>query len=76
VICYGLDRLGIKFQKGQDFRHLYTPAPGLTQPPVWVSFLGESGWDVTMTNRPHLALRSKKEYSYTSILPLGLHGLS
>jgi hypothetical protein len=30
---------------------------------------------VALTTYPHLAPRLKKEYSYTSITPLGFHGL-
>jgi hypothetical protein len=36
---------------------------------------GQSAQDVTYTTHPHLVPRLKKEYSYTSTSPLGLHGL-
>jgi hypothetical protein len=38
-------------------------------------FLGLSDRGVELTTHPHLAPRLKKEYSYTSTPPLGLHGL-
>jgi len=57
------------------------PALGPTQPPVkWL--LGPTGGvkqlgsGKAMTTHPHLALRLRKEYSYTSPPPLHLHGLS
>jgi hypothetical protein len=36
---------------------------------------GYSGRGVELTTHPHLVPRLKKEYSYTSTPPLGLHGL-
>jgi len=43
----------------------------------WVPGLsrGYSGQGMALTTHPHLVLRLKKEYSYTSTPPLGLHGL-
>jgi len=35
--CYGLDGMGIEYQRGQGFLHLSKPALGSTQPPMqWV----------------------------------------
>ena len=36
---------------------------------------GKGGRGVASTTHPNLAQRLKKEYSYTSTLPLGIHGL-
>jgi hypothetical protein len=38
-------------------------------------FRGLSGRNMALTINPHLAQRLKKEKSYTSTSPLGLHGL-
>ena len=59
---------------GRDFPRLSTPALGLTQPlKQWVPEVKrpERGCD----HPPFLASRLKKEYSYTSIPPIGLRGL-
>jgi hypothetical protein len=32
-------------------------------------------WGMALTTNPHLALRFKKEYNYTSTPTLGLHGM-
>ena len=76
--CYGLDGPGIESRWGRCFPHLSRPALRPTQPPIqWVPGLyrGYSGRGVTLTTHRHLASRLKKEYSYTSIPPLGLIGL-
>ena len=59
---------------GRDFPLLSTPALGLTQPPKqWVQEVKRPGRGYD--HPPFLASRLKKEYSYTSIPPLGLRGL-
>jgi len=38
-------------------------------------FREQGGKGLTLTTHPHLAPRLKKEFAYTSTLPLGLRGL-
>jgi len=65
---YGLVGLGIEFRLGWDFTHPSRPALGLTQNPVQykdqVSFPGVKWPRRGNDHSPHLAPRSKKEYSY------------
>jgi len=75
---YGLDGPEIESRCGRNFLHPPRPALRPTQPTVqWVPGLsqGSSGRGVALTTHPHLALRLRKEYSYTSTHPLGLRGL-
>jgi hypothetical protein len=70
---------GLNPRRGQNFPHTYRPALGSTQPPVQcVAGLFPGGkvaevWPWPPT--PHQVLRLKKEYSYTSTPPPGLHSL-
>jgi hypothetical protein len=76
---YGLNGPRIECRWGRAFPHPSRPTLGPTQPAVQlvsglfprVKAAGGGG----VEHPPHLALRLKKEYSYTSIAPLGLHGL-
>ena len=76
---YGLDGLGIETRWRRDLPHPSSPALEPTQPPVQLVTgslsRGQSCEGVAFTTNPHLAPRLKKEYSYTSTSPLGLHGL-
>ena len=64
---YGLYGPGIE---SRDFPHLSRPALGPTQSFPAVKRPGEG-----VHHPPHLPPRLKKEQSYTSAPPLGLHGL-
>ena len=75
---YGLDGPGIESRWGRDFPHPPRSALGPTQPPIHCVpglYRGQNGRGVALTIQPHLAPMLKKEYSYTSISPLGLRGL-
>ena len=71
---YGLDGAGIESRWGQNIPRLSSPALGPTQRPIkWVPEIKRQGRGVN--TQPHLALRLKKELSYTSTPALGPHGL-
>jgi len=76
---YGLDGPGIWSRWERDFSHLFRPTLGAIQPPVkWVPALlpvGKTAWVVVFLAYPYLAWMLKKEYSYSSMLPLCLYGL-
>ena len=75
---YGLDGPGIELGQGRDFPYPSRQPLRPTQPPIqWVPCLsrGHSGRGVALTIHPYLSLRLKKEQSYTSTPPLGLHDL-
>ena len=75
---YGLDGPGIESRWRRDFPHPSIQALGSTQPPIqWVP--GLSSWEKLpgrgVEHPPHLALRLKKLYSYTSVPTYGPCGL-
>ena len=78
VTRHGLDGPGSNTGGGRDFPHLSRPTVG-PHPSSYTmgtgSFPGVKRPAVGLTTHPHLAPRLKKEYSYTSTLPLGLRGL-
>jgi hypothetical protein len=76
---YGLDSPGIKSRKGRNFPHTSRPVLGPTQPLIRLGigslFRGLKRPGRSLNHSPPHSARLKEEYSYTSILPLGLHGL-
>ena len=79
---FELDRSGIEPQWGRDFSHPFRPASRPTQTLVQrVTYLfpgrkADGAWrGVALTTHTYLTPVLKKEYSYTSIPPPGLHGL-
>ena len=64
---------------GARLPHTPRPAVGPTQRPIklvpGLFSEGLSGRNMALTINPHQAPRLKKEKSYTSTSPLGLHGL-
>jgi hypothetical protein len=75
---YVMESPGFETWWERDFPHLSRPALVSTQPPIQrvpgIS-RGYAGRGMSLTTYPHLAQKLKKEYSYTSTSPLGLHGL-
>ena len=76
---YGLDGPRIESPWGARFSVPVQTGPGAHPASFTMgtgSFLGvKSGQGVTLTTHPHLALRLRKEQSYTSTPPLALRGL-
>jgi hypothetical protein len=75
---YGLDGPGIESRWGRDFPHPSRQALGATQPPIqWVTFLlpGVQRLGRGVDHTLHLVPMLKKELTYNSTPPLGLHGL-
>jgi hypothetical protein len=75
---YGLDGPGIELRLGARFSATVQTAPG-EQPSSYTmdirSFTGVKRPGRGVDHPPHLTPRLKKEWSYTSTLPLGLRGL-
>jgi hypothetical protein len=70
-------RSGDRIPVGRDFPHLSRPALGPTQPPVqWVPGLsrGERRPGRDADHTPPSRAEVKKEFSYTSIHPMGPPG--
>jgi hypothetical protein len=76
---YRLNGPGIESRWGRDVPH--PPSPVLEHPHLPTQgaprlFPGDKAtWDVVLINNRHTAPKLEKEYNFTSILPLGLHGL-
>ena len=76
---YGLDGSGFELRWGPGFSLPVQKCPGGSPTLLHNRYLGVfpdglSGRGVALTTHPHPAPRLKKEYSFTSTLPLGLHG--
>ena len=72
---YGLDGPGIELRWRQDFRHPFWGPPSLLYNGYRVSFRGVKRPGRGVNHPPYLALRLKKEQTYTYAPPLGLHDL-
>ena len=74
---YGLDGPEIESRWGRDFPHPYILVPAAL-PAFYTMGSGSFQWvkrqGYGVDHPPHLAPRIKKEWSYTSTPPLGLHG--